>query len=297
MRQNLRRGAVYAVASAASLAISATCIKGAAQYGVPNAVTVFFRSSVGLALMLPWLLRGGRAAIKTEKLGGHLWRAMFGLLSMYCYFYAIARLSLAEAVLLTYSMPLYVPFIAWFWLGEKPSPASLPSALIGLIGIALIVKPGVAGFASLTALIGAISGFAAAMAMVSIRRITNTEPASRVVFYFMLTATAVSSAPLTWSWQTPPAPAWLILIAVGASATLGQLFITKAYASAPAAQIGPFTYSSVVFAGLLGWLLWNETPDLISLAGITLVMCSCLLALRPVRAPAAAPAAESAIDL
>jgi len=296
MRQNLRRGAAYAVASAASLAISATCIKAAAQYGVPNAVTVFFRSSVGLSLMLPWLLRNGFSGVRTQKLGGHLWRAMFGLLSMYCYFYAIARLSLAEAVLLTYSMPLYVPFIAWLWLREKPSPTSLPSAIVGLIGIALIVKPGVAGFASLTALIGAVSGFAAAMAMVSIRRITNTEPASRVVFYFMLTATAVSSLPLPWSWQMPSTPAWLILVAVGASATLGQLLITKAYASAPAAQIGPFTYSSVVVAGLLGWLLWDEKPDVVSLAGIVLVICSCLLALYPARSRAPQPV-ESAIDL
>jgi len=291
MHQNLRRGASYAIASAAALAVSATCIKAAAQYGVPNSLAVFFRSSIGLALLLPWVLRRGFSGLRTKKLGGHLWRALFGLLSMYCYFYAIARLSLAEAVLLTYSMPLYVPFIAWAWLGERPAPGSLPSALIGLIGITLIVKPGVAGFASLTALIGAISGFAAAMAMVSIRRITDTEPATRIVFYFMLTATAVSALPLPWFWQTPPVSVWLLLLAIGASATLGQLFVTRAYAAAPAAQIGPFTYSSVVFAGLLGWMLWDEKPDALSLFGIGLVLCSCLLAIKPSRRVAAVQAA------
>ncbi len=291
MKNDLRRGAVYAVAAAAALAVSATCIKAAA-HDVPNGVVVFFRSAIGLTLLLPWLLRHGVAGVRTHKLGGHLWRAVFGVLSMYCYFYAIARLSLAEAVLLTYSMPLYAPFIAWAWLGERPPRASFPSALLGLLGIGLIVKPGVAGLASVAALIGAVSGLAAAAAMVSIRRISNTEPPTRIVFYFMLTATLISAMPLPWLWQTPPASVWLMLFGIGASATLGQLFLTRAYAAAPAARVGPFTYSSVIFAGALGWILWGEKPDLWSALGIALVIGSCLLALSPDRTPAAETPAE-----
>lgn len=288
MQENLRRGALFAVASAAALAVSATCIK-AASASVPNGVIVFMRSGLGLALMLPWLLRRGSAGIRTRRLGGHLWRALFGVASMYCYFYAIGQLSLAEAVLLTYSMPLYVPFIAWLWLGERPSKAAFPSALLGLVGIGLIVKPGVGGFASIAALVGAISGLAAAAAMVSIRRITNTEPATRIVFYFMLTATTITALPLPWVWQTPPTGSLPILVAIGATATLGQWLVTKAYAAAPAAQIGPFTYSAVVFAGLLGWLIWGEQPDRTSVLGILLVIGSCLLAIVPARrAPPAA---------
>lgn len=280
MQTDLRRGALYAVASAAALAVSATCIK-AASASVPNGMIVFLRSGLGLALMLPWLLRNGFAGIRTVRLGGHLWRALFGVASMYCYFHAIGKLSLAEAVLLTYSMPLYVPFIAWAWLGERPSRAAFPSALLGLVGIALIVKPGVGGFASVAALIGAVSGFAAASAMVSIRRISDTEPATRIVFYFMLTATAITALPLPWVWQTPTPASLPLLVAIGATATLGQWFVTKAYAAAPAAQIGPFTYSAVVFAGVLGWLIWGEAPDLSSAIGIALVIASCLLAVLP----------------
>ena len=285
MQQDIRRGAIFAIASAAALAVSATCIKAAAQ-DVPNGVIVFFRSAIGLALLLPWLLRGGVAMIRTQKLGGHLWRALFGVGSMYCFFYAIGHLSLAEAVLLTYSMPLYVPFIAWAWLGERPPPASFPSALLGLIGIGLIVKPGVAGFASFAALVGTFSGLAAASAMVSIRRISSTEPPTRVVFYFMLAATLITAVPLPWLWQAPPPAAWPWLLGIGVSATLGQLLLTRAYSAAPAARVGPFTYSTVIFAGALGWLAWNETPDRWSALGIALVIGSCLLALAPGRTPA-----------
>lgn len=278
MSPNLRRGALYAVASAATLAVSATCIKAAAV-DVPNGVIVFLRSALGLALLLPWLLRRGRTAVHTARLGGHIWRALFGVLAMYCYFYAIGHLSLAEAVLLTYSMPLYVPFIAWAWLGERPPRSAVPAAALGLIGIALIVKPGVDGLASFGALIGAVSGFAAALAMVSIRRISNTEPATRIVFYFLFIATAITALPLPWVWQTPTWSSLPLLIGVGITATLGQWLVTKAYSAAPAAQIGPFTYSAVVFAGALGWLLWDEQPDRWSLLGIALVMASCLLTL------------------
>ena len=289
MQQDLRRGARYAVASAMALALSATCIK-AASAQAPNGVIVFLRSASGLALLMPWLLRQGRSGVRTAKLGGHLWRALFGVASMYCYFYAISKLSLAEAVLLTYSMPLYVPFIAWAWLDEKPSPTAFPSALLGLAGIAMIVKPGLQGFASATALIGAVSGFAAASAMVSIRRISDSEPAMRIVFYFMLTATVITALPLPWVWQTPPLSSLPLLVAIGATATLGQWCVTQAYSAAPAAQVGPFTYSAVVFAGLLGWMIWGERPDRWSALGILLVIGSCLLALIPTRSvPAIAP--------
>ncbi|WP_295683560.1 EamA family transporter [uncultured Nevskia sp.] len=282
MADDLRRGAVFAVAAAAAMAVGATCVKGASAT-VPSTMIVFFRALFGLMLMLPWLIRGGRQAWRTQRIDGHIWRSAFGIVSMYGYFHALSHLPLAEAVLLTYTMPLFAPFIGWLWLGERPPNSALPAALIGLAGIALIVKPGTTELTSSAALIGALSGVSAAAAMIGIRRISNTEPASRIVFYFLLMSTVITATPLHWTWQTPTAPAWLWLLGVGAFATGGQLLLTRAYGSAPAAFIGPFTYTAVIFAGALGWALWGETPDLWSLAGIALVIGSCLLTLLPGR--------------
>jgi len=282
MADDLRRGAVFAVAAAAAMAVGATCVKGASAT-VPSTMIVFFRALFGLMLMLPWLIRGGRQAWRTKRIDGHIWRSTFGIVSMYGYFHALSHLPLAEAVLLTYTMPLFAPFIGWLWLGERPPNSALPAALIGLAGIALIVKPGTTELTSSAALIGALSGVSAAAAMIGIRRISNTEPASRIVFYFLLLSTVITATPLHWTWQTPTAPAWLWLLGVGAFATGGQLLLTRAYGSAPAAFIGPFTYTAVIFAGALGWALWGETPDLWSLAGIALVIGSCLLTLLPGR--------------
>ncbi len=282
MSDDLRRGALFALAAAAAMAVGATCVKGASAT-VPSTMIVFFRALIGLLLMLPWLIQGGRRAWQTKRPGGHIWRSLFGIVSMYGYFYSLSHLPLAEAVLLTYTMPLFAPFIGWLWLGERPPNSALPAALIGLAGIALIVKPGMAGLTSSAALIGALSGVSAAAAMIGIRRISDTEPAPRIVFYFLLMSTCVTVVPLHWTWKMPAGPTWLWLLGVGAFATGGQLLLTRAYASAPAAFIGPFTYTSVIFAGAFGWTLWGEAPDLWSLAGIVLVIGSCLLTLLPGR--------------
>ncbi len=276
MKNDLRRGAQYAVQAAAAFAVTGACIKAAAP-STSNEVVVFVRCAVSLVALLPWMLRLGNGGIRTQKPGGHLLRAGFGVLAMYAFFYAIARLPLAEAMLLTYSTPLWVPFIAWFWIGERPPWVVLPASLLGLLGIALIVKPGSAQIEWLAGLAGVASGVLAGCAMVSIRRISDTEPALRIVFYFALLSTLISAIPLLWAWQTPSPEAWLLLIGAGLFATVGQLNLTQAYGWAPAARVGPFTYTAVLFSAVLAWLLWDEALDRWSIVGALLVIATCVL--------------------
>lgn len=276
MHQDLRRGATHALISAAAFSVMGACIKQAAL-STPNELVVFVRCAVSLAILLPWLTRRGGAGIRTQRLGGHLLRAGFGIASMYAFFYAIAHLPLAEAMLLTYTMPLWIPFIAWFWLRERPSAVVFPAAVVGLVGIALITRPGLHPVDPFAAIVGAVSGLLAAGAMVSIRRLTDTEPATRVVFYFALLGTAIASVPLLWAWQAPSLPALGLLVAAGALATFGQIHLTRAYSCAPAALVGPFTYVSVLFAAGIGWLIWDEQLDRWSLLGAGLVIATCLM--------------------
>lgn len=276
MRDNLRLGALHALAAAAAFSAMGVCIKFAAA-ATPNAVVVFVRCAVSLAILLPWLLRRGGVGIRTRRLGGHLWRAGFGILAMYAFFYAIARLPLAEAILLTYSSPLWIPFIAWGWIGERPARIVYPAALLGLSGIALIVKPGLRALDPIAGLVGVAAGVLAACAMVSIRRISDTEPPARIVFYFALLGTAISAVPLAWAWLPPSPGALALLIGAGLLATIGQLHLTRAYGHAPAALVGPFTYVAVIFSAGLGWLFWDERIDRWSALGAALVVATCVL--------------------
>ncbi len=210
--ENLPRGAILMVASGLLFAVMGALIKHISVH-LPSEMVVFFRSAMGLPVLLPWVWRRGVHHLKTERLPGHLLRGLAGLAAMYCYFFAIAHLPLAEAVLLNYSTPLFVPFIAVLWLGEKIAARLWVAIGTGFAGILLILKPGLALFTPV-ALIGVASGMFAALAMVGIRRLTRSEPTLRIVFYFSAVCTAVSAVPLLWRWQSPEPGLWSLLVLV-----------------------------------------------------------------------------------
>lgn len=272
------------MAAAAVFTVTGATIKAAADSSSTGMI-VFARNLVALLVLLPWALRQGYAGVRTGRPAAHLWRSGLGLAAMYCFFYALGELPLAEAMLLNYSAPLFVPLLAWWWMAEKPAAASLAAIVLGMLGVALIVKPGADGLLAPAALIGAASSVLAAGAFVGVRRLTRSEPAIRIVFYFSLIGTVISAVPLYWQWQLPDLRTALLLIACGLSATLGQLLLTRAYACAPAARVAPFSYSSVVFSGALGWTLWQETPDLQSLLGALIIVITCIVLGRQRSAP------------
>ena len=275
---NLLRGAGLMVVSALMFAGMSASVK-AAEHSLPNVEVVFFRNVVGLALLLPWLARRGPGQLRTGQLGTHLVRGLAGLGAMYCFFYAIGHMRLADAVLLNYSLPLLLPFIERVWLGEAIRSRLWWPLGVGFAGILLILRPGTDLFEP-AALLAVAAAALAALAQVGVRSLTRTEPVMRIVFYFALISSAVSALPLALGWSNPGPAAWVALIAAGVLATLGQTLLTAAYAAAPAAWVGPYLYTSVVFSGLLDWLIWGILPDLLFLLGATLVVAAGVLTLR-----------------
>jgi drug/metabolite transporter (DMT)-like permease len=284
--QDLRRGALFMVASAALFAAMGAGIKLASRE-LPNAMVVFFRNAVGLVVLLPWLLRDGVRGLHTRDLPGHVVRGLAGLAAMYCFFYAIANLRLADAVLLNQSVPLFLPFVGSLWLGEGLPKGLWRVLALGLVGIVLILKPGT-GLFTFAALVGLASAVLAAVAQVGIRRLTLTEPVTRIVFYFGLIGSLASAIPAAIAWRPPSPPLWGVLLAIGIFATFGQLALTRAYAHAPAAQVGPFIYAGPVFAGFLDWWIWRSLPDALFVLGAGLVVLAAVLMLRRSALPAEA---------
>jgi drug/metabolite transporter (DMT)-like permease len=246
---------------------------------LPNAPIVFFRHFIMLAFLLPWLWREGRRALETGDLRGHVVRGLAGVSAVGCYFFAIARLRLADAVLLNQSMPLFIPLVERAWLGERiPKPLWGVLAL-GFAGLVVILRPGTGVFEP-AALVGVCSAVFASVSQVGIRRLTRTEPVTRIVFYFGLVGSAAALPPAAWWWKAPSAFTWAILLLMGLFATVGQMTLTRAYLHAPAASVGPFLYAGPVFAGLLDWLLWDRLPDALFVVGATVVILAATLALR-----------------
>ena len=266
------------VASALLFASMAAAVRVASRE-LPNAPIVFFRHFIMLVFLLPWLFRQGRHALDTGDFRGHLARGLAGVSAVACYFYAIARLRLADAVLLNQSMPLFIPLVERAWLGER-IPARLWGVLgLGFAGLLLILRPGTGVFEP-AALVGLASAVLASIAQVGIRRLTRTEPVTRIVFYFGLVASVVSLPPALLSWKDPSPATWGVLLLMGVFATVGQLTLTHAYVHAPAASVGPFLYAGPVFAGFLDWLIWGRLPDALFVLGAIIVVAAATLALR-----------------
>lgn len=246
---------------------------------LPDTVLVFWRSLFSLVFLAPWLLRLPLHHLGSRRMDLHILRAASGLLSMYCLFYALGRLSIAEATLLNQTATLFVPFIAFLWLKERVPLKVRWAILIGFIGVLLVLRPG-RGIVSWPALVGLTSGLTAACSVVTIRRSSRSEPATRIVFYFCLYGTLGSALPLFWTWVTPLGRDVPLLVAIGALAASGQMMMTRGYSLAPVAQIGPFTYSAIIFGVLYGWIIWGETPGLAFWGGGLLIVLGGITALR-----------------
>ena len=263
-------GALCVLSASFTFAVLGALIKVVSVW-LPNEMVVFFRNFCSLFFILPWIWYSRPpGGVRTSYFPLHLLRSVAGLGGMYCFFYVIANLQLSESFLLMSTAPLFIPVIAYFWLREPVMSQVRSAIIIGFVGIILILKPGMGVFRPI-ALIGLGAGILGATAMVSIRRMSASEPTIRIVFYFTVFGTLISAVPLAWSWESPKPEIWWILILMGLLASVGQFLLTKGYSLAPAAQVGPFTYGNVVFATFLGWMFWGEGLDFLTWVGAFLI--------------------------
>lgn len=261
--------------SAFLFSIMGICIRYASQT-VDNYTIVFFRNFVGLMLFLPFIMKQGTSFVKTEKLWMHTWRSLVGLAAMYGFFYAIAHLKLSNAMVFTYSSPIFIPLIAWLFLKERITKAMLMAAALGFLGVFCVAKPD-QGLWNWVSAIGIASSLLASMAFVTVRALTKTEPPERIVFYFCLIGSLLSAIPMFWVWRPYALKELFFLIAAGILANVSQIFMSHAYRLAPAGQIAPVNYMAIIFAGVWGFFLWQETPDFYSLFGFGLILLAIIL--------------------
>jgi len=287
-KQNILLGALLILISELMFASMGAVVKYASNT-VSNEMLVFMRNLMGMLVMLPILLHSRAGSLKTKVPHLHLLRAIFGVSAMYCFFYALANLPLADGVLLKMTTPMFMPLVAWLWLREASTPWAIVAIPVGFIGVALVLDP--SGDTSAVAMIGVLGGLFASFAKVTVRRLGRTEPMLRTVFYFTVLGALVSFLPVLWVWRMPTGVEWWLLLAIGMFGSLGQLLLTRGYAVASTSSVGPFTYFSVVFASIYGYVFWGETLDLMFVIGAVLIVLAGWMAVRKAR-PLTIPSAK-----
>ncbi|MBK6529665.1 MAG: DMT family transporter [Deltaproteobacteria bacterium] len=237
----------------------------------------FSRALLGLLFALALArARGASLAIVDRR---RMWqRSLAGTTGMLCTFYALTHMPLADATALLNTTPLWIAALAWVALRETISPRVLTALVVASAGVVLVERPGLrgGGFAGLVAL-GA--GCAGALAMINLRRLSGETPEA-VVVHFSATAAAILGA-LSLRWfvahGAPPSVGWQDLagvLAMGATATLGQLAITRAYALDKAAGVGAAGWIQVVIALAIDAVVFGRRPEGTVLAGIALLLGS-----------------------
>jgi len=274
--ENLPVGAVIALFSFACLAVMSAFAKVAGSFA-PTIVIVFFQNLICLIFIAPVALRHGFAPLKTKRIPMHLFRAATGSVAWFALFLAISMMPLSNAVLLTYSAPLWMPLIAWFVSRKKIAGRLWIGMVLGFVGIVLVLNPDGTSF-NIGALFAIGGAILLAFALMSVRWLSTTEPTQRILFYYFLFSSVMILPFAVVSWTTVEPVAWIYMIAIGLCLLGTQVAIVLAYQKASAVKLGPLIYSVIVFTALINWLIWGQAPTLLEVLGMALVIAGGLVA-------------------
>ncbi len=214
-----------------------------------------------------------------------LGRGLIAVCAMFLNFAALARLPLVDATALSFAAPLITVAFAAIFLGEQVRIYRWSAVGVGFVGVLVMLWPYLnfsqftAGDAvAATALVGAICALAGAVcnagAVIQTRRLTGSETTSSIVFYFSLICALAGLATLPFGWVLPGPGLFAALVSIGIIGGLAHIVLTASYRYAPASVVAPLDYSSMIFAFLLGYALFDEVPTVYIFVGGAIVAAS-----------------------
>jgi drug/metabolite transporter (DMT)-like permease len=235
----------------------------------------FFRAGFGLLSVLPFAIGAGWGVLRTSRPGLHLARGIAGTLAMMCGFFALTRLTLADATAITFTTPLFLTLLAALVLHETVHGRRWSATACGFVGVLIMLRPGdgVLEPAALVALLGAAC---IATVRLVIKRLALTETPLTIIVWFCLISTAMSALPAALVWRTPTLLELGLLVLLGCLASVTQVCMIRGYASGEASALAPFEYARLPFAAIYGFFLFAELPDLYTVLGASIIVASTL---------------------
>ena len=233
----------------------------------------FIRYGFGVMLMLPVLMRLRARELISPRMGLHAVRGLVHGIGVMLWFYAMARIPIAEVTALSYTTPIFVTIGAAWFLGERIRFRRIAAVLLSILGVLVIVRPGIIAVELGTlAQIAAAPLFAASMLIA--KRMTDTEPTTVIVALMavFVTLTLLPFALASWRTPTPEELAWLFATAL--LATLGHLTLTQAFRAADITVTQPVSFLQLVWAALLGLYVFGEAIDFWTMVGALIIIAS-----------------------
>lgn len=240
---------------------------------IPSVQKSFFRNFVAFLFAVLVLVRAGEPVrLQKKNLPALLVRSVMGTIGILCNFYSIDHMLLSDASMLNKLSPFFAIIFSFLFLKERIHAVQLLAVVTAFGGALLIIKPGLA-FSSFPALMGVLGGMTAGAAYTTVRYLGQRGEQGAIIVLFFSAFSCLVTLPVLLFDYTPMTGAQLgFLLLAGLSAAGGQFSITAAYSLAPAYEISVYDYSNVVFAALLGFALFGQIPDGLSVLGY-LIIC------------------------
>ena len=270
------RGALYMLASALAFSAMTVTVKLAGQR-LPSQEIVLARALVSVLLGYGMIRRAGLSPLGREP-RWLLLRGVLGCAGLFCVFYSVTHLPLAEATVIQYLHPTFTALIAASVLGERVSLRTALGSAVSFLGVLIVAAPargssGATGALEPLALAAALGGaFFSAAAYTLVRKLAGREHPLVIVLWFPLVTIPLTLPTLALGFVWPRGIEWLWLLAVGVLTQAGQLWVTRGLELLPAARATAMSYAQVVFAIVWGVLFFGEQPGASSLVGALCVI-------------------------
>ena len=264
----------WMLAAEASFSLMDAGMKLLSAHYPPLQVTLL-RGAASLPFVLVWVLASaGVRSIVPVRWGLHLLRGVLGMVMIGCFVYALKRMPLSTAYTLYFVAPLLVAALSVPLLGEKVGPRRWTAIGIGLLGVVVVLRPGVDGLVSLPGLMVLLAATAYAIAAVTVSLLTRTDtPQSMVVWFLAIMAVGAGLAaipgwvPLRWEHAA-------LILGMGLAGAFGQIALTSAFMRGDASMIAPLEYTGLVWVIAWDWLLWQVLPDRMTWLGAAIIVAS-----------------------
>lgn len=267
----------YMVLSALGFASMGALVKLCSAEGIPVMEIVAARAFVSLVLSVMDIKRK-RISLLGNQRGLLLARGAIGTFALICVFYALTSLPFAEATVLQYLHPAFTAILAIVFLGERVQRSTLVCIILSMAGLVIVVRPEFlfgaisTHFSPLAVMAAVLGALGSGIAYVLVRKLSATEDPSVIILYFPLLALPIALIVLSDNFVVPQGWQWLLLIAVGIATQIGQIGLTKSMQTETAGKATSYSYLQVVFAALLGWLIFEEIPSLWTWFGAVLII-------------------------
>jgi drug/metabolite transporter (DMT)-like permease len=238
------------------------------------------RSVIGFVMLLPLVYAfGGFAAMATQRPLLHLGRNIFHYIGQFAWLYALTLIPLAELISIEFTTPIWTALLAVTFLGERLTRPRVMAILLGLVGIVVIVRPGLHAIEpGHLVVLGAAVAFGISLVMV--KSLTRTDNVVRIIFWMLIIQSTIGLIPAIQVWQNPSTELWPWILLIAFTGMSSHYCLAQALAYADATLVSPIDFLRVPLSALIGWLLYNEQIDVWTAAGAILILAGNLLNLR-----------------